>query len=247
MKKISALLVIFAITALCFAQSPPASVGKADKPIQLNLTDDDFGCLPGSVYSQVYQTFDEAFYCQEDFEFYEAYDDYVASGAFTEMRFWGSNAYNCPPGATETFTVKFYDRNQAQPTRPGTEMFSFTVAGTITDLGILPWWAENSLSTVYQIDLNFSSPVTLLDGWVSVTRLISGDGCDFVWLANSASTYGGNEVSYSDNQGFDEGDADLLFCLGGSPPPVPLTNWALGFGLLLMATFLVVRIRRSIF
>lgn len=41
-------------------------------------------------------------------------------------------------------------------------------------------------------------------------------------------------------------DVDLSFCLGGTTPPVPISNWAILLGVLLIGTFIVVRYRRTL-
>jgi hypothetical protein len=96
----------------------------------------------------------------------------------------------------------------------------------------------------YLIDVAFPAPVTLLDGWVSITRVNPGDGCTFGWLGD----YTGNSASYSlyDNS-WVTSDGMLAFCLGGGEiPETPVSNWALIIGVILIGTFVIIRFRRLV-
>jgi len=236
MKKIALIILATFISVSMFGQKVPFSIGNGTPTPPSR--DNEFTCEANSQFSQVYSTYDNGFYCDDNYSFYAAADDYSASGSFSTMRFWGVNFSTCAPGATETFIIKFYELNTVVPSIPGTEMHSFTVTGTITDLGIVTPWAVYPC-TIYQIDVDFITTVTLLDGWVSVTRQNPGDGCNFVWMG-----YGtGNAVST--NGTWQTTNGNLMFCLGGTPS-IPISNWAIYLGIFLIAAFMVFRFRRRL-
>jgi hypothetical protein len=195
--------------------------------------DAGYYCLPNSLFSQLPSPFESGWYGDDGFVYTRIADDYTVTGPFAAMRLWGANAHNCPPGETVNFVVKFYERNAGDPSIPGTEVNSFSMT-------IVPEPISLYFGVDYQIDLNFPTPVTLLDGWVSVTRVNPGDGCRFVWLGG----YGGNSASYSD--GWYPSGGNLSFCLGGAPiPETPVSDWALVIGFVLIATFILVRYKRA--
>lgn len=240
MKKIT--LSILIMTFLGFglmAQEDPRSVaeGYSGTPDR----DNEFICDAGSVFSQVYSTYDNAYYADNGYSYSRVADDYTASSPFTSIRFWGGNFHSCPLGATETFIIKFYNRNAGDPTIPGTEVNSFTVTVTPTDMGINAPWGPTAL---YQIDVNFNTTVTLLDGWVSVTRQYSGDGCEFATLVSSEQ--GGSLTQYQSGTWL-LGNSNLLFCLGDTAPQsIPLSNWPIYLGILLIGVFLIISFRRKL-
>jgi hypothetical protein len=231
MKKITSILLLsLALSVLTItAQVVPMFV-KA--PGTMNR-DAQYGCLDNSLFSQLPSPLDAGWYGDDAYAFYRVADDYTVTAPFATMRFWGANIYTCPPGATQAFIVKFYQRNPGDPTIPGPEVYSFNLTAVPQPINLV-------FGVDYQIDVTFP-PVSLLDGWVSITRVNPGDGCTFVWLGN----YTGNSASY-DGTWYPSG-ASLAFCLGGEGvPQTPVSNWALIIGVILIGTFVVFRFRRLV-
>ncbi len=235
MKKLAITLIAFLLGFGLLAQTTPSFIVD-ENPVPSERSN-EYVCEQDAVFSQVFPDANTGYYAEETFQWTRAADDYTASIPFTSMRFWGVNYLGCPIGATQTFTIRFYERNLVDPNIPGTEVNSFTVAATPLDIGISMF-----SSPVYQIDIDFGNIVTLLDGWVSVTRLDSGDGCEFVWVAYDDGL--GNERSYDGSwiNGATGNTGNLLFCFS-STPPIPVSNWAIILGVLLIGTFIVVRYR----
>jgi hypothetical protein len=198
----------------------------------------EYSCPENSVFSQTPSSTPYTFFGEDNFTYSRIADDYVSTGPIGSMRFWGVNfAYGggCTPGATIDFIIKFYGRNLVDPTIPGTEAASFTITATPVSFPLAEWpgWAT------YQIDVNFPTGVTLTDGWISITRTNASDGCQFGWMGTEPGT--GNSESYSGN--WVSSGGNLAFCLGPASV-VPVSNWAIFAGLLLIGTFIVLRYRR---
>lgn len=231
MKKITSILVlslVLSVLALT-AQVSPMSV-KAPGPMN---RDAQYSCLDNSLYSQLPAPLEAGWFADDGTSPSRVADDYTVTAPFTTMRFWGVNINACPPGALQTFTIKFYQRNTGDATIPGTEVNSFNLTAVPQPIYLL-------FGGDYQIDLTFP-PVTLLDGWVSVTRINPGDGCTFLWLGNNT----GNSASYIGS--WVPSGGMLAFCLGGEGvPQTPVSNWALIIGVILIGTFVVFRFRRLV-
>ena len=92
-------------------------------------------------------------------------------------------------------------------------------------------------------DVTFPSSVSLATGWVSIVKVNPGSDCIFAWLNTQSgdSRFGYNQYGASIN--YVTSFQDLSFCLTGSTSSVPLSNWALAIGLLLISGFIVVRYR----
>jgi hypothetical protein len=203
-------------------QEPP--IGQADVH--------DFECMGNSFFSQLPVEYDLGLYCDAGYVVTKVAEDYSASEPFVTMRFWG--AYDVK--ATETFLIEFYD---GMPGEPGTNVVhSFNVTTTPKPTSFLRF-----SSVIHQIDVEFPSAVTLLNGWVSVSRTTLPYSNTFAWIskagAGNALSYHSNTVSWDGNLGAP------LFCLGG-PPPVPVANWSIVIGLMLMAGFIALGVRKLV-
>jgi hypothetical protein len=235
MKKIKSTLVLLMALSLltATAQVKPMYV-KA--PGSMNR-DAEYGCLPNSLFSQLPSPFLGVWFGDNAYDFSVIADDFTVSGPFTTMRFWGNNYLGCPPGNTQAFTIKFYERNAGDPTIPGPEVNSF-------NLTVIPQPINFLFDSDYQVDVIFPSQVNLLDGWVSISRFNPGDGCFFGWYGNNT----GNSASfYNVDQTWLPSEGMLAFCLGGEGvPETPVSNWALIIGVVLIGTFVIFRFRRLI-
>jgi len=236
MKRITITLIVLMLGFGLMAQNLSSFVS-VDSP-NANR-DNEYQCLSGSVFSQTYPSSDRAYYGDDGFKYSRVADDYVASSSFSNIRFWGVNSIgDYTLGATETFIIRFYGNNSTTPSIPGTELYSFIVSATPVDLGI----NFGAYGTIYQLDIDFGTTVTLLEGWVSITRHNQSDNKKFAAIAVTDVT--GNMRSYDNIEGeWIQGvHGNLMFCLGGTPA-VPISNWALVIGVLLISGFIVVKFR----
>jgi hypothetical protein len=240
MKKFTLVLVMAICAISLFAQKiPPPSVTNG-KPVPLSTRDNEFLCLSNSVFAQVFPTFDDGYFADNAYYWVAVADDYSAIGPFSTMRFWGVNHISCPPGPSQTFEFNFYNGN---PCSGGQLVNSFTKTVTPLPMGIIPSWSN---AEVYQVDVNFGTNITLLNGWVRVSRINPGDGCIFAWLAFDDG-FVGNAISQDQSGNCSFNNTNMLFCLGGEEvPQTPVSNWALFIGIGLILVFTVVRFRKMV-
>jgi hypothetical protein len=236
MKRIILTLSILAMTTVIMAQQFPLG------PIGNNTQDpersNEFFCMPNSVFSQVFPTYTGAFYCQNGYEYYRVADNYMATGPFTAIRFWGADFYGCHLEPTEMFDIFIWDNN---PQSGGTLIHSFSLPGTTMPIGVS--WIGTQF---YQVDIDFGTTISQSQGWIGITRpgpsCYQGSDFGFAWV----SAGNGNSMSY--NGSWISTGSNLMFCLKGIEPvpDVPISNWALfiGIGLILVAA--IVRFRRML-
>jgi hypothetical protein len=238
MKKNIILLVIFGSSLLINAQMAPKSVGEINSSSR-NLLDNEYQCLPGSVFSQVFPTYNDAYFCDTGSPFTQVTDDYAATAPFSTIRFWGINYYNGIPGSSQTFKVDIYN---GIPGSGGTLVSSVTKTITPKPTGVfVPWGGP---CEIYMVDFDFGSTITQLNGWLAVSRINPGDTFTYCWMAMDGA---GNAMSYY--SGIDywvPASYAPFFCLGGEagPPPVPVSGWAILIGIGLIAITVVARFRK---
>ncbi len=232
MKKLLVTLCIIAMASVIMAQKVPFSA--SDGSSLPASRDNEFVCPPGSVFSQVAPTHDNAFFCQLGYFYYIATDDYIASGPFSTMRFWGGDYWGCSLAPTEMFDVFIYNGN---PASGGNLIYSSTLAGITTPIGVISFGG----TPLYQIDINFGTTITQLNGWIAITRTGATCSSGFAWASFGQDT--GNAMSYYTY--WEPNYGNLFFCLGGGEV-VPVSNWALFIGLGLILVFTIVRFRKLV-
>jgi hypothetical protein len=173
-------------------------------------------------------------------------DDYTTAGQPTSIRFWGFDMsfetyLTCTPPEM-TFQINFYERNTSDPTIPGAQFATYT-------LTTIPQYFVMYDMDLFQIDLNFPGPVALTDGWVSIDRISeTGDPCWAFITGNDG--IGGNACVYWDGWVHSTDVWGMEFapdlCLSGQVQDVPITNWALVIGIILIGTFIVIRFRKLV-
>jgi hypothetical protein len=211
-----------------------------DKPRTPNLgnytpssRDNEYVCMPDAVYSQVYPSLENLYYCQNDYTWYMAADDYSASAPFSTLRIWGGDFYSCSLAPTESFDIKIWDD---APWDSGNLIYSQTISGTTTFIGV-----NIGATDIYQVDFDLGTTITQLTGWIGVTRNNASCSEGFAWAFGN--WYSGNSVIFDGS--WYAGESDMMMCLGNTTPTeVPVSNWALFIGLGLILAFAVIRFRR---
>jgi len=156
------------------------------------------------------------------------------------MTYWGfmwDGSSDCYTSGSQDFEIKFFQDNAGSV---GTlvETFNITITPTVTGL-----FYSNGAS-ILRYDVTFPSTVSLSDGWFSVIKQNpSSNPCLFRFL----NTTNGDDYSAfilpSNPTTINYTTNNRAFCLAGAPP-IPVSNWALGIGLLLISGFIVVRLRK---
>jgi hypothetical protein len=234
MKKSLLSIVLVVMASMVMAQKAPMSPNLGN--YVPSARDNEYQCMPGSVFSQVNPSLATLFYCQAGYPYFRAADDYTATAPFSSLRIWGGDFYGCSLGPVESFDIKIWD---GEPWASGNLIYSATLNGTTSTIGF------NILSTdVYQIDFDLGSTITQLNGWIGVTR--NNASCDqgFAWACYNYNTTG-NSIIYDGS--WYSAYSDMMFCLGEAvPQEVPVSNWALFIGLGLIIMFTVIRFRKAL-
>jgi len=216
------------------------AIGMFATTISFGQIQDD--CGPNSIFSQSLldpphaYTSDEAGNIQmEDFE-----------GLTTDisgMTFWGfmwDGSGDCYTSGSQDFEIKFFQDDAGSTVGALVATFNVTLTPIVTGL-----FYTNGAS-ILRYEVVFPSTVALTDGWFSVVKQNpTSDICKFYYLDtsggdnHSAYILSGtpNDVHYSPN--------NRAFCLSGTSS-VPVSNWALVIGLLLMIGFIVFRFRKRL-
>ncbi len=189
----------------------------------------NFTCMTGSVFDQIPTDYNIGVYCDASYTVTKVADDYTATSSFSQMRVWG--VYDVKP--VETFLIEFYD---GPPDAIGTSVIhTFNVS---TNPIPTPYLRNGSV--IHEINIDFGTSITQLTGWVSISRTTLPYVSEFAWIGNSS---GGNSKSYFiGGSTWQSNTVDQFFCFGGTPP-IPVSNWAIILGVLLIGTFIVVRYR----
>jgi hypothetical protein len=234
MKKYILLFIVTLVSGLsATAQQAPMGASGSGSPGRAG----EFSCPGNSIFSQIPYSTPYTWFGDDTYSYTRIADDFTVTDPIGAMRFWGVNYFTCPTGSSVDFIIKFYQRNLVDPTIPGNEVASFNVTAVPQPVNIAEWPS----SYPYQIDVTFPGGVTLTDGWISITRTNATDGCTFGWMGTLPET--GNSASYNGTWVVSGGI--LAFCLSPSPI-IPVSNWAIFAGLLLIGTFIVIRYRRII-
>ncbi len=156
--------------------------------------------------------------------------------------FWGvfyDNGECYTPGASYDFDINFYQDNAGAV---GTLVSTFTTTITPIPTGS----SINGSIEILRFEVTFPSGVSLQNGWVSVVRKNPTNlPCSFAW-ANT--TLGNNNFAYTQGSSgiyYNTSGLNASFCLTAQPP-VPVSNWALIFGIFLIGLFIVVRYKRRL-
>jgi len=173
---------------------------------------------------------------------YLAYDNFSGLTApIKTVRFWGINAYYlsgftfCETEDPMTFDIVFYQDNAGTP--------GAVVASYNFTLDRIPTGASYSGFQHYLYIANLPASLNISEGWISIQGVsISDPDCWFLW----GNSFDGDLYCLQKDQSsgiFSARDFDLSLCFDSSPM-VPLSNWAVLTGLLLIVTIVIFRFRR---
>jgi hypothetical protein len=228
MKRILSISMLLMATLIAFGQQTPNNeIIDNSGAREVN----DFTCDPGAVFSQQPPTWDVAAYGDASSLFTKCAEDYIATDPFNCMTFWAINAVY----PTETFLIEFFD---GDPRNPATILVhSFNVSADAINTGYI----FGSSQDIYEFNISFGTDVSLLNGWVSISRTTVPVTIDFAWLGENGS---GNCIQFDSGQGiWLQNDNTNLFCLWNYQE-IPIANWALFIGIGLIITFTIIRYRR---
>lgn len=189
----------------------------------------DVSCPENTVYSQTSLNFGGL--TSWTGTIYKVYDQLLSDPGvpISAIVFYGGFS----SGPDRNFTIEIHADNGGAP---GALLDSYTafIAGVNT--------GENmSGYDIYSYTYTFPASIPLAQGdWISVVA----DGSDY-WYWWGA-TVGGDGCAYQEGFGGIRCDyGDMAFCLVGGAP-TPLSPWAVAIGIALIATFVIIRTRRSV-
>jgi hypothetical protein len=193
----------------------------------------DFQCMDSYVFSQLLPEYDNGAFCDQGYTFSKVAESYSAMASFSAMRFWGYRDIK----ATEDFLIEFYD---GVPGEAGTNVVhSFNV--TLVPVATPYYQFDSPTLPIYEFNVDFGMNISLLEGWVSISRLTLPYVDRFAWLgyyvANGSLSYNQTNHEWVSNS------VEVFFCLGKAFF-IPLSGWALFLGLGLILVFTVFRYRR---
>ena len=160
------------------------------------------------------------------------------------MTFWGfmwDGSTDCYVTGSQDFEITFYADNSGEV---GTLAKTYNVSITPTVTGLT--FANNGAS-ILRYDVAFPTALALTDGWISVVKQNPGsDPCLFYHI-NTTNGNGHSAYILTSNPGvINYTTNNRSFCLTDYTPPIPISSWALGIGLLLISGFVVIRFRKKI-
>ena len=155
------------------------------------------------------------------------------------VHFWGLNLhfadgwFECNNENPMSFEIKFYQDNAGFP---GALVATFNMSLTGDNTGLIYVYGP-----LYHYKAQLNSSVNLAKGWISIQGTSVGDpDCAFLWM-NSQS---GDALAYQQTLTGELSNlgTDLSLCFEGGM--VPLSNWALILGAVLIGVFVFIRYRK---
>jgi hypothetical protein len=246
--KTKLLLVSFLLLgSFAFSQSFPASgLGKIPINNQHGLIRGSCEVCPeNSLFSNGPIPIDYAG-TSDDQSCFTVYDNFSnVSSSIGHITFWGYELHfgspcsffcDCTPSNPKTFEIKFYTDNAGAV---GTPVSSFTVTPTKEFCMTVDIYDTVSM---FRYDANLAPAFNLTAGWVSIRAVGGTDACWFLWAGSDAD----DMFAYQPCDGESlTRSQDFAFCLGSSTA-VPIANWALILGVVLIGTFVFIRYRRMV-
>ena len=239
------------ISLLTFGQDQPELGSSSEQGSFLSPGRDIGGleCLPNSLYSQAPVNSDNGYFSDDETTFWNQtiFDSYSGvTEVIGGITFWGQavdypSLGDCYTPGADTFDIIFY-QDDAGTVGASVKSYTVIVTPTVTGANVGPL-------SILRFDVTFPSPLYLENGWVSIVKKNpANEDCLFAWVNT---TTGDDVIGYTNNltggQIYYSSGVNVSFCLvEGTPPPVPISNWAIILGVLLIGTFIVVRYRRTL-
>jgi hypothetical protein len=153
-----------------------------------------------------------------------------ASGSFSTVTVWG--VHTSTPSGDRELLVEIYEAGNT----PGNIISTTTATVTPVSTGELIIGFP-----VYLYTISLPTTLSITEGWVSV-QATNGGTPTFYWV---------NTLASPSFPAYQTGPAPLnpeglAMSLGGETAQVPISNWAILIGIMLIGAFIVVRYRRSI-
>ena len=200
-------------------------------------------CSPGSIFSQALQSPVSAYTSDEGGNTqYENF--YSLTSEIGGITFWGymwDGSNDCYSPGPQDFTIYFYQDNNGAI---GTLVTTITATTTPTETGLL--FLNDASILRYEITL--PAPVSLSDGWFSIIKSNpTSDPCMFFWLCTYPGDYHSAYVLKTNPSTIHYSTSNRSFCLTEvTSTPVPISNWALGIGIILILGFIIIRNKYSL-
>ena len=165
-------------------------------------------------------------------------------GPINEVRFWGINAsYDpsigfivCDSEDPMTFNIRFlYDNGGS----PGNSYADIYTASYRENTGV-----SYAGFPLYKYTIHLGLPIELTSGWIYIQGYSVGDpDCKFLWMDSPV----GDNISFQvDPLGLiNPLGNDLSICFGTSAE-IPLSNWAIFIGIVLVLATVIIRFRRMV-
>lgn len=244
MKKIILLFAIGLITTLSFGQDfeKSFSIG-GDEVMVTSDRDGELDCPVNSIFGQTPVSANNGFFSDKGtlYNSQNIFENFSGlTGDIGGITFWGLmwEGADCYTPGSQDFEISFFQDNAGTIGTIIQPPFTVTITPTETGSFLLG-------ASVLRYDINFPSSISLPSGWFSVVKLNPGDDdCTFAWI----NTTNGDNISAWNQMGgtYNTSIDNISFCLTSGAAAIPVSNWALGIGLLLISGFIVVRFRRRL-
>jgi hypothetical protein len=248
MKRIlQVLLIVVCCSAISFGQQKNLGYARMDQSNAQQLRQGEMECPPESLFGQPAINPCGGYFCDANdvYQYTEVIEDYPAlSGDIGKVTFWVGfydriSASDCTPGApaTDSYAISFYAIDGTNPSYPGALVRSFTLSPTLVqNLGV-------SCFTVYRLEFTLPENIGPNAGWIGIGRLTRTDNCILMWdVIENGYQYSGKQR----HQGIlEDTGLNFPFCLG-TGQNVPISNWAIIVGVVLIGTFVFIRYRRMV-
>lgn len=201
-------------------------------------------CPVGSLFSNLpYLNFGAGI--SDDQRCFTCYDNFNnVSSPFNTIVFWGFDItytydyVGCIPDAAKEFEIVFYQNNAGAVGNP---VATYLVT-PLKEFCVTSSFYDNAPLFKYEVSLD--APVDLSEGWISIRAVGGTDDCWFAWDIASS---GDQQMWQKCDDLFNYYALDLAFCLTNKDntfTTIPLANWALMIGILLIAFITVFRFRK---